>query len=348
RRFTLKYIEPDAAKSALSMYLPPDRIVADSVNRSLLIKGRDDELQKVEEVLTTIDMALETRVFPLNNNIYEAEEQLARFKELLKIIIFDEARVQYDFLQKTMIVKGTKEELEGVAELIGNLDRKLPQIMIDVKMVEINRNKIKDLGVKWTVGGEQGQISFGEMSLGGSMERSDLVSIQIKALEQKGLGRLVGNPRILTLSGKTATINVGDRVPYRQPVITPDGKVTYELQFMDVGIKLEVTPSITSDGMVIVHAKPNISTFTEREYVLEGLNFKDPQKSEKTADTTARLRNGETLVIGGLIRSEDVENITKIPLLSEIPIIGGLFTLRNKTHKETELIVFLTPYLVEY
>ncbi len=68
----------------------------------------------------------------------------------------------------------------------------------------------------------------------------------------------------------------------------------------------------------------------------------------KNADTTARLHPGETLVIGGLIRSEDIERITRIPILSELPLVGNLFILRSRTHKETELIVFLTPHVIEY
>jgi len=81
---------------------------------------------------------------------------------------------------------------------------------------------------------------------------------------------------------------------------------------------------------------------------LAGLTFRDPQKSVKNADTTARLHPGETLVIGGLIRSEDIERITRIPILSELPLVGNLFILRSRTHKETELIVFLTPHVIEY
>ncbi|MCX7730774.1 MAG: type II and III secretion system protein, partial [Candidatus Caldatribacterium sp.] len=209
--------------------------------------------------------------------------------------------------------------------------------------------KVKDLGVTWTVGGKEGEITFGELSLGGTLERQDLVEMTIKALEKKNLARLVGNPRILTLGGKTATIHVGDSVPYRDLGVDAEGRLTPgALRFLEVGVTLEVTPILTREGTIVVRAKPRVSTYTEREYVLAGLTFRDPQPSVKSADTTARLRPGETLVIGGLIRSEDIERITRVPILSELPIIGNLFVLRNKTHKETELIVFLTPYVIEY
>ncbi|MDI9594407.1 MAG: secretin N-terminal domain-containing protein, partial [Atribacterota bacterium] len=233
RRFTLKYTDPDTAASVLSMYISePNRISKDPATRSLLIRGREEELTKAEEVLKTIDVALETKIFPLNNNLYEGKDQLDRIVQLIKIIVPDENRISLNYTLNEniamseekirvpvgnpyIVVQGTQEELEAVGELISNIDRKLPQIMIEAKIVEINRNKTKDLGVSWFVGDQEGQISFGEMSLGGTMERQDLVSIRIQALEKKNLGRLVGNPRILTLSGKTAVISVGEKVPYR-------------------------------------------------------------------------------------------------------------------------------------
>ena len=349
RRFPLKSILPGKAKEIVSLVIPPERIAVDDASRALIVRGREDEFQRVQEILEKVDVTLETKTFYLSNNIYEDDDQLKKIRELLKIVIPEEERVNYDFTQKAFIVRGAKEEMEAVQQLLSNLDRKLPQIMIDAKLVEINREKIRDLGVTWTVGGKEGEITFGEMSLGGTMERQDLVEITIKALEKKNLARLVGNPRILTLSGKTASIYVGDSIPYRDLEMDEEGRLLPgKLQFLDIGITLEVTPVLTQEGTVVVHAKPEVSTYIEREYVLAGLTFRDPQKSVKHANTTARLHPGETLVIGGLIRSEDIERITRIPILSEIPLIGELFTLRSKTHKETELIVFLTPYVVEY
>jgi len=349
RRFPLKSMNPEKAKEIVSLVIPPERIAVDTTGRALVVRGREEEFQRVQDILEKVDVALETRTLYLSNNIYEDEKQLEKIRELLKIVIPEEERINYDFTQKAFVVRGTKEELEAIEQLLANLDRKLPQIMIDAKLVEINREKIKDLGVTWAVGGKEGEITFGELSLGGTMERQDLVEMTIKALEKKNLARLVGNPRILTLSGKTATIHVGDSIPYRNLETDKEGRlIPGELRFLEVGITLEVTPVLTQEGTVVVHAKPEVSTYTEREYVLAGLTFRDPQKSVKNADTTARLRPGETLVIGGLIRSEDIERITRIPILSELPLIGDLFILRSRTHKETELIVFLTPHVIEY
>ncbi|WP_369017490.1 hypothetical protein QBE54_07015 [Thermatribacter velox] len=349
RRYSLRFANPEDVKNALSLVIPdPERIQVDLASKSLLIKGRAPEFAEVEKILAEMDRPLETRVFTLSNNLYQDEAEFSKFKSLLQIIIPDEERVEYDFAQKSIIVKGTKEELEAVGELLENLDRKRPQIMIDAKLVEINRDKIKDLGVSWKVGGEEGQISFGEIALGGTMERQDLVEATIKALETKNLARLVGNPRILTLSGKEARIEVTDTIPYLETSVDAEGNKSYTVVKETVGVKLTVTPLLASDGKVLVQVKPEVSTGQLTEVKAEGLSWTVPQTSEKVAETTARLRPGETLVIGGLIRSEDIEKITRIPLLSDIPLLGEFFTLRNTTHKETELVVFLTPHIIDY
>ena len=351
RRFELKYIDLDKAKETLNFLIPEgNRIVADKSSRAIIVKGRQEELNQVEEMLKEIDCPLEVKTFYLSNNLYREEEDLENIKNLLKIVVPEEERLGFDAGQKAIVVKGTPEEIEAASRLLNNLDRKRPQIMVDVKLVEIDRQKVKDLGFTWEVGGVTGAIAFGELSLGGTMERQGLVEVTLNALTRENKAHLVGNPRILTLSGEKATITVGDRVPYRniQGVDEAGHVIPGGVEFLDVGVKLEVTPLLTEDQMILVEVKPEVSSSSEREYYLGGLLYTDPQVKTRSAETTARLKSGETLVIGGLIRSEDIEKVTRIPILGEIPLIGELFVLRNKTHEETELIIFITPHIIEY
>ena len=351
RRFELKYIDLDKAKETLGLVVQGEgRIITDQSSRAIIVKGRQEELNQVEEMLKEIDCPLEVKTFYLSNNLYREEEDLENIKNLLKIVVPEEERLGFDAGQKAIVVKGTPEEIEAASRLLNNLDRKRPQIMVDVKLVEIDRQKVKDLGFTWEVGGVTGAITFGELSLGGTMERQDLVEVTLNALTRENKAHLVGNPRILTLSGEKATITVGDRVPYRniQGVDEAGHVIPGGVEFLDVGVKLEVTPLLTEDQMILVEVKPEVSSSSEREYYLAGQRYTDPQVKTRLAETTARLKSGETLVIGGLIRSEDIERITRIPVLGEIPVIGELFVLRNKTHEETELIIFITPHIIEY
>ena len=349
RRFELKYIDLDKAKETLGLVVQGEgRIITDQSSRAIIVKGRQEELNQVEEMLKEIDCPLEVKTFYLSNNLYREEEDLENIKNLLKIVVPEEERLGFDAGQKAIVVKGTPEEIEAASRLLNNLDRKRPQIMVDVKLVEIDRQKVKDLGFTWEVGGVTGAIAFGELSLGGTMERQDLVEVTLNALTRENKAHLVGNPRILTLSGEKATITVGDRVPYRniQGVDEAGHVIPGGVEFLDVGVKLEVTPLLTEDQMILVEVKPEVSSSSEREYYLAGQRYTDPQVKTRLAETTARLKSGETLVIGGLIRSEDIENITRIPILGEIPLIRELFVLHNKTHKETELIIFITPHIL--
>ncbi|WP_409376161.1 secretin N-terminal domain-containing protein [Candidatus Sordicultor fermentans] len=351
RRFELKYIDLDKAKETLGLVVQGEgRIITDQSSRAIIVKGRQEELNQVEEMLKEIDCPLEVKTFYLSNNLYREEEDLENIKNLLKIVVPEEERLGFDAGQKAIVVKGTPEEIEAASRLLNNLDRKRPQIMVDVKLVEIDRQKVKDLGFTWEVGGVTGAIAFGELSLGGTMERQDLVEVTLNALTRENKAHLVGNPRILTLSGEKATITVGDRVPYRniQGVDEAGRIIPGGVEFLEVGVKLEVTPLLTEDQMILVEVKPEVSSSSEREYYLAGQRYTDPQVKTRLAETTARLKSGETLVIGGLIRSEDIENITRIPILGEIPLIGELFVLHNKTHEETELIIFITPHIIEY
>ena len=350
RRFELKYIDPEKAKETLSLVISESgRIITDKSSRAIIVRGRAEELSQAEKMLKEIDHPLEVKTFYLSNNLYREEEDLEKIKNLLKIVIPEEDRVGFDAGQKAIVVKGTPEEIEAASQLLKNLDRKRPQIMVDVKLVEVDRQKVKDLGFGWEVGGVTGAITFGELSLGGSMERQNLVEVTLNALTRENKAHIVGNPRILTLSGEKATINVGDKIPYRniQSIDEAGNVIPGGVEFLEVGVKLEVTPVLTEDHMILVEVKPEVSSSSEREYLLAGQAYTDPQVKTRSAETTARLRSGETLVIGGLIRSEDIEKITRIPILGEIPVIGELFVLRNKTHEETELVIFITPHLIE-
>ncbi len=369
KRFNLKYIDPNQVIEILKKFIPEERITLNLSTKSIFIKGREEEINQASSIISEIDIALNTKIFNLENNILQDEKRIEKVVELIKLVISDPdgKRVKVDYSQNTIkgenekvimqdignpriIVKGTSEELETVEELIKNIDRKLPQIMIEVKLLEINRDKIKDFGVSWKIGdNETGELTLGEMSLGGTMERQSLIEMKIKAFEQKNLARLVGNPKILTLSGNTANISVTDSIPFGTTTgYTEQGEPLYKIETKDAGVKLFVNPILTNEGMILVHIKTEVSTAEEKNIFVGDKQFTVPLIKSKTADTTARLKNGETLIIGGLIKSEDIEKITKIPLLSEIPIIGELFKLRNTTHKETELIIFLTPHLVAY
>jgi len=346
--YELKNASAEAAKGVLESYKTEEskvNIVADARMNTLIVSGTNEEIEKLEGIIGTIDVELLTRTFKIDNAI--DEEDIKAIQNMLSIIIPDvENRVKVDNRQSEIIVKGTKEELKKAEELIPKLDKRATQMAIEIKFVEISLNDEKDLGIKWTSGGEEGQIGLGELTLGGTLERFDKIEMQIKALQTKNKLNMISNPIVYTSNGKKAFIHSGSRVPYEEE--NPEGgtKINWE----DVGISMTITPWLSSDGLITMFIRADKSYLGAIKVkdlpVIETqeIGYKDEGKPALIISAFP----GETKVIGGLIESSNGETIVKIPILGDIPIIGKLFQRINRTSDKKELIILITPHLLDY
>jgi len=226
--------------------------------------------------------------------------------------------------------------------MIVGLDKRALQIMIEAKVVEITIDGEKDLGVKWFSGSGdsqvEGQITIGELTLGGSFERSGLIEATLKALQTEGKTNILSNPKVLTLDGKEAKILSGSKIPIR--IITPDGLETVE--YRDVGLSMTITPRLSSDGLITMDVNPKLESLGEE--LIQGY----PVINSREEKVIIRANLDETVVIGGLITSEEIKNIRKIPLLANIPIFGELFKYTHTKNKTTEIIILITAHLLDY
>jgi len=339
RVYELKNASAEAAKGILDGYKTEEskvNIVADARMNTLIITGTNEEIEKLEGIISTIDVELLTRTFKIDNAI--EKEEIDAIKGMLSIIIPEEDRIDIDSRQSEIIVKGTEEELANVQTMIAGLDKRAPQIMIQAKIIEITLDGEKDLGVKWFSGGVEGQLTIGELTLGGSLERSGLIEATLKALQTEGKTNILSNPKVLTLDGKEAKILSGSKIPIR--IITPEGLETVE--YRDVGLSMTITPRLSSDGMITMDVNPKIESLGEE--LIQGY----PVINSREEKVTIRAYLDETVVIGGLITSEEIENIRKIPFLSNIPILGELFKFTHTKSKTTELIILITTHLLDY
>ena len=261
---------------------------------------------------------------------------------MLSIIVPEEGRINIDSRQSEIIVKGTEEQLDNVATMIAGLDKRAPQIMIQAKVAEITLDGEKDLGVKWFSGSGdskiEGQVSIGEITLGGSFERSGLIEATLKALQTEGKTNILSNPKVLTLDGKEAKILSGSKIPIRE--ITAEGVET--IKYMDVGLSMIITPRLSSDKVISMDVYVTIDSLGEE--LIQGY----PVINSREEKVIIRTNLDETVVIGGLITSEDIENIRKIPFLSSIPIFGELFKFTHTKNKKTEIIILITAHLLDY
>jgi type II secretory pathway component GspD/PulD (secretin) len=318
-------------------------IVADARLNTLIVTGTNEEIERIESLIAEIDTELLTRTFKIDNAI--SKDEIEAIKNMLSIIIPDEKRINIDSRQNEIMVKGTQEELANVETIIVGLDKRAPQIMIEAKVIEIAINSEKDLGISWTGGVKdadgnllEGQITIGELTLGGSFERSGLIEATLKALQTEGKTNILSNPKVLTLDGKEAKILSGSKIPIR--IITPDGLETVE--YRDVGLSMTITPRLSSDGLITMDVNPKIESLGEE--LIQGY----PVINSREEKVIIRAKLDETVVIGGLITSEDIKNITKIPLLGDIPIFGKLFQFTHTKNKKTEIIILITAHLLDY
>ena len=337
--FALKNATAEAAKGILDSYKTEGaniNIVADARMNTLIVKGTEEEIEKIENLIVTIDEELLTRTFKIDNAIYENE--IEAIKNMLSVIVPEEGRISIDNRLNEIIVKGTKEELANVETMIVGLDKRAPQIMIEAKVVEITLEGEKELGIKWTSGGVEGQISIGELTLGGSFERFELIEATLKALQSDGKTNILSNPKVLTLDGKEARIETGQQIPLR--TITADGEETIE--YKKVGLTLTITPRVSSDGLVTMDVYPTVNSLGTE--LVQGY----PVINSREENVIIRANLGETVVIGGLITSKDIKTITKIPLLGDIPIFGKLFQFSHTKTEKTEIIILITTHLLDY
>ncbi|MBA7584136.1 Secretin ExeD [subsurface metagenome] len=341
RIYELKNASAEAAKGILDGYVKGGavNIVADARMNTLIITGTIEEIEKVEGIISTIDEELLTRTFKIDNAI--DEDEIEAIRSMLSIIIPEEERIDIDTRQSEIIVKGTKEELDNVATMIVGLDKRAPQIMLEAKVIEIIIDDEKELGIRWTSGGNEGQISIGEITLGGSLERSGLIEATLKALQSEGKTNILSNPKVLTLDGKEGYMKSTTDIPIEEERES-EGMIIKTVTWKPVGIELTITPRVSADGFITMDVVTSVKSLGTE--FIKGY----PVINDRSQTAIIRTRLGVTTVIGGLISSEDVKTITRIPLLGNIPIFGELFKFTRTTNKKTQIVILIAAHLLDY
>jgi general secretion pathway protein D len=167
----------------------------------------------------------------------------------------------------------------------------------------------------------------------------------LRALQNEGKLNILSRPYILTSDNQTARITVGERVPFiTNTRETNEGQTINTIQYEDIGIILEVTPSINPEGLVIMDIAPEISETTKTTVRISETVYA-PVYANRSSQTRVAVRDGQTIAIGGLVQDKIKENIDKVPLLGDLPLLGGLFRRTVNEKSKTELLIFLTPHV---
>ncbi|HJI74170.1 MAG TPA: pilus assembly protein N-terminal domain-containing protein [Veillonellaceae bacterium] len=232
------------------------------------------------------------------------------------------------------------------------------QIRLEAQLIEINTDDEKNLGIQYwspTLGnsssgvtaGSSGLVYAGEDfshprgSFGWIGSHLSTIDASLQALVTNGKARILSRPSITTMSGKTANILIGGRIPI--PTSAGDGEIS--IDWREYGIRLNIEPVVDGENKITSKVHAEVSTLDYGHAVVEN-NFSIPALASREADAVINVRSGATMAIGGLLNSEDSKTVSKIPLLGDLPIIGQFFRHTSKTRDNRELLILITPTLV--
>jgi general secretion pathway protein D len=235
-----------------------------------------------------------------------------------------------------------------VKQEIALIDVPLDSVVLETQFVELTEIGQKALGIDFTnANGQIGVVTFssgGFVPSFGGQTGGHLVSAQFQAALyaqiSKGNGRIVSAPRIAAQSGSTAKIITGDALPILTSIaLSGVNGVSQQVQYVNVGVTLQIAPRVSSDGYVSSHVFAVVSSVT-------GYQQGYPTISQREAETSATVRDGDSFVIGGLTQDDILNTKTKIPLLGDIPLIGQAFRTNKSATSKTELYIVITPHIV--
>lgn len=288
-------------------------------------------------------------------------------------------KVMIDESENTISFYGTLKQYEQIKKFLQEQDKPQKQVSLEAKVTAIQKDAAKDLGVSWewsklpqspeheitydtvkhTVINEDGSkeeitdylpvdevtrkwnddenipgvIRFGKGVDGYPYEF--YYAAKIDALISDGKANILARPNITTIQGKEAVINIGSEVPV-PTVSTTNSTTTTSIKYREAGIILKCTPRVNEDGIITVKVHTEVSSPMYVE------DMKAYRFQKRSADTIVRLKDGQTMVIGGLIGSDEAKQMSKIPFLGDIPILGNLFKHIQKSKSDTEVMIFLT------
>jgi general secretion pathway protein D len=255
-----------------------------------------------------------------------------------------------------LVIRDTPEAVRMVEKLVAAQDLVEPEVMLEVEVLEVGHTQLSAVGIQWPgqvslglQGAEniRGQITGREaQAFNGSLVRLNVSDpmIALNLRSQAGRTSVLANPRIRVKNREKARIHIGDKVPVITTTAGATGFVSEAVNYLDVGLKLEVEPNVFLEDDVGIKVGLEVSNISRE--IKSGSGTLAYQVGTRNAATTLRLRDGETQVLAGLINDEDRRNAQKVPGLSRLPVLGRLFSSNDDTVNKTEIVLLITPHIV--
>jgi type IV pilus secretin PilQ/predicted competence protein len=305
----------------------------------IVTKSKDLAVQKIGN---TLIVATPEKISKGFGTVQIVKLQYAKAEDIQKslALIVPEAQIKVDVASNSILFSGTLHQISEVQRAAAELDKQLAQVVIEAEVIEMNKNTLKDLGLSYdfktipyldpdyTIKDDGAKVYTDK-----THQRLKLFSVNGEAINvgiratlhaqiEKGEGKVLAKPRVMALNNKDAKIHIGQKIP----VVQYDKDGNKSISYIEVGIKLEIMPHISDNNY---------------NQAAEGYEI-----STREAETTVRLQDGETLMIGGLYNTKESKSTLKVPFLGDLPLIGNLFKSTNVGKRDTEIIVLLRPTIV--
>jgi len=334
---TLMNSDVTAVAKEMESALPPGTtIVSDKRTGRLLVSGARATIVRARALAGAIDVSDSSSKSGKIIQVYRLRySRPSDITSSLKGALPD-TLVIADDAQNAVLVRGGDDVQSVAGRFIERMDVPSPQVLFEVRVADVRPiNEQSDIGVQLGGYDLSGQAVAGATTY--AFARNSLaINARLNALISSGHARILATPKLLTLNNHEADLLIGETYPvtYYDPRLGGQ-----QVQFVDIGVKLRLTPTIGNDGSVTAEMHPEYSA-------IEGFVGGYPVLTSRKVDSKLRVRDGETIVLGGLLRDIDSEAITRVPGLSSIPIIGKLFEDRQRTHQRDEVIFLITPHVL--
>lgn len=352
----LQHLPPQDAVSVLDKIKGPSgKIIYDNKMNLLILMDHPERLKMMRDILTQLDAPLTTEVFELS---YADAGELVKMLETIRSGQF--GSLTHDGRSNKIIVTDTAAKISEMKGVIEAFDVKEREVLIEAKIVQVTLSDQHKLGINWeaVVRDYHGLTLTNKFDILNSNEKVGKLSIGtlaeddytflIEALETVGDTNILSSPSITSLNNEEAKILVGSTEPYVTTTTTTPASgptVTAEtVNFIDVGVKLYVTPTIHKDDFITLRVKPEVSSVVKT--LTTGNNNVIPVVETSEAEAVVRIKDSVTLVIGGLIKEEQIDKVNKIPLLGDVPLLGLAFRNSDRLTRKTEIVIFLTPRII--
>jgi general secretion pathway protein D len=359
----------------------PQVVVIETTN-SLLVNATDEQHERIASIINHVDQQrpegeIPYKIYPLENSspahlrdllmqlIEETVESQQAEDDKIEITkrrrLEEQITIVDDPNTFSLIVYANKKNQDWISNLIKTLDKRRPQVLIDVTLVEVSRVDLFDLDLDLV-------SKFPRMAAGAEMDKLDAllepfvsgrviettsfsgegqgfysdrhIQALLKAMQTKSYGRVLAKPKILVNDGQPGTISTTDKtnVKIESAIVPEEGNAQTQTDFREysAGIELVITPNISEGDLLLLKVQMSRSDFGETP--VEGA---PPNTTESVVDTTVTVPDGQTIILGGLIKLNQTKGGSKVPLLGDIPLVGGLFRNTSNTDRSSNLYVFV-------